>query len=422
MNKQLFNIKKALIKYANLAALNLNVMRRVLITLIAIVFTSKLVYAQGEVDERSMIFRMNGLEINTKDSSFYANFRFRMQNRMGFYTNGGDDLGISEWDARVRRLRLRADGYVLSPKIGYSIQLSFSRGDQDIDNTGIANIVRDAVVFYHFTNNFYIAFGQNKLPGNRQRVNSSGQLQFADRSIVNSTFTVDRDFGLKAYYNNTIGSVPFRIKGAISTGEGRSVNTTDNGLAYTGRFEILPFGEFKNEGDYSEGDLEREETPKLALAGGYSYNAKTNRTGGQLGKEMYASRDMGTAIFDMIFKLRGWAYETEYMKRTADNPLTFNEDGDVRYIYAGWGNNHQISYLFKNNLETAFRYSVIQPEGKTAWYEKRKEVLEAGVTKYLRKHRIKGQFNLSYNTEDGRWDLKDSDNYWGALFQIELGI
>jgi len=159
-----------------------------------------------------MIFKMNGLEVATKDSSFYANFRFRMQNRIGAYTNGGDDFGISEFDARVRRLRLRADGYVLSPKLGYSIQLAFTRSDQDFDNTGIANIVRDAVVFYHFTDNFYVAFGQNKLPGNRQRVNSSGQLQFAERSIVNGAFTVDRDFGLKAYYNNDIGSVPYRLK------------------------------------------------------------------------------------------------------------------------------------------------------------------------------------------------------------------
>lgn len=380
------------------------------------------VFAQGEIDERAMIFKMKGLEVATKDSSFYANFRFRMQNRIGAYTNGGTDLGISEFDARVRRLRLRADGYVLSPKLGYSIQLAFTRSDQDFDNTGIANIVRDAVVFYHFTDNFYIAFGQNKLPGNRQRVNSSGQLQFAERSIVNGTFTVDRDFGLKAYYDNKIGSVPYRLKAAISTGEGRSVNDSDNGLAYTGRAEILPLGLFKNEGDYSEGDLEREETPKLAIGAGYSYNVRTNRTGGQLGKDLYAARDMGTAMVDIIFKYNGWAFQSEYMSRDSDDPLTFSEDGDVRYIYNGWGVNNQVSYLFKSNLETAFRYSLLQPEDEIVNYERKTEVLELGVSKYLRNHRIKAQFNLNYNTQDGRMDIHDKNNYWGALFQVELGI
>src|SRR5690606_38791141 len=191
-----------------------------------------------ETDERSM--RFNGLEYKSKDSLFYINFRFRMQSRLGFTTRDGDSFEINEWDARVRRLRLRGDGYILGEKLSYSFQLSFSRGDQDFDNTGVANIVRDAVVFYHFNKNFYVAFGQNKLPGNRQRVNSSGQLQFAERSIVNSALTVDRDFGLKAYYSNKIGNSVYHIKGAVSTGEGRSVNNTDKGLAYTGRLEFLP--------------------------------------------------------------------------------------------------------------------------------------------------------------------------------------
>lgn len=383
---------------------------------------SHLLFAQGEVDERPMIFKMNGLEVKTQDSSFYANFRFRMQNRIGFSTEGGDDLGIKEFDMRVRRLRLRADGYVLSPKLGYSIQLSFTRGDMDVDNTGIANIIREGVIFYHFNDNFYIAFGQNKLPGNRQRVNSSGQMQFSERSIVNGAFTLDRDFGVKAYYDKLIGKVGFRAKTAISTGEGRSVNTTDNGLAYTGRLEFLPMGWFTKDGDYSEGDLEREKKPKLSIAIGYSYNAKAKRTGGQLGKELYDSRNMATLFSDMLFKYNGWAAATEFMRRTSDDPLTFNTSGDVRYIYTGWGLNQQLSYIFKNNWEPAFRYSMLRPQGSVTAYESQKEVTELGISKYLRGHRIKAQFSLGYNTKNGQWNFNNSNNYWSGVFQVELGI
>jgi hypothetical protein len=39
-------------------------------------------------------------------------------------------------------------------------------------------------------------FGQTKLPGNNQRVVSSGSLEFTDRTINNSRFNIDRDFGL----------------------------------------------------------------------------------------------------------------------------------------------------------------------------------------------------------------------------------
>src|SRR5690606_34658241 len=178
------------------------------------------VFAQSERDESAMIYYFDGVQFKSQDSSFYINFRFRMQNRLGAYTTSGTDLSFEEYDARVRRLRMRVDGYLHDPRLTYSIQLSFARGDQDIENTGIANLIRDAVIFYHFTPKFYVAFGLNKLPGNRQRVNSSGQLQFAERSIVNGAMTLDRDFGLKAYYTNKIGGMNYHLKGAVSTGEG----------------------------------------------------------------------------------------------------------------------------------------------------------------------------------------------------------
>ncbi|RRN76279.1 porin, partial [Pseudoxanthomonas sp. SGD-10] len=149
------------------------------------------VFAQRERDEKATIIGFKGIQYTSPDSTFYTNFRFRMQNRLKYTSLSGDELGDGSFEARIRRMRLRMDGYIYNPKLTYSIQLAFTRGDQDFDDTGIANIVRDAVVFYNFTKNFYVAFGTNKLPGNRQRVNSSGQLQFADRSLVNSTFNID---------------------------------------------------------------------------------------------------------------------------------------------------------------------------------------------------------------------------------------
>lgn len=380
------------------------------------------VYAQRERDEKAMIHDFKGLQYKSSDTSFYVNFRFRMQNRLGALTTSGSDLRFNEYEARVRRLRMRVDGYIYNPKLSYSIQLAFSRGDQDFENTGVVNIVRDAVIFYHFTPKFYMALGLNKLPGNRQRVNSSGQLQFADRSIVNSAMTLDRDYGVKAYYKNKIGELIFNLKGAITTGEGRSVYATDNGLAYTGRVELLPFGEFTGEGDYSEGDLEREPKPKLSIAGGYSMNKKTNRTGGQLGKELYGQVDMGTWIFDAIFKYNGWAYSTEFLKRHVDNPLTYNSSSALRYAFTGNGINHQFSYLFKSNFELAFRHSRLNPSLKIIAYEPEKRILELGATKYLRKHRVKMQLNANYMALNGDYSFNNPGNRWGLLGQFELGI
>ncbi len=240
--------------------------------IILIAFGSQDSYAQNESDERALINVKNGISIS-KDSLFLMNLRFRMQNRFGLSSGSGDNFDIERVDFRIRRLRLRLDGYVLSPKIQYYIQLGFSKADLDLESGGYAQPIRDAIVYYYLKPNLYLGFGQSKLPGNRERVVSSGNLQFADRSIANNFFTLDRDFGFFGYYTyQTKGKSQFQLKGAINTGEGRNPSVGDSGLSYTGRFEYLPFGTFKNNGDYSEGDLEFEENPKLSVGMTYNWN------------------------------------------------------------------------------------------------------------------------------------------------------
>lgn len=387
-----------------------------------ILFISSSVQAQ-ERDDRATILNFKGIQYTSQDSLFYANFRFRMQNRLGF-SNVIDNEDNGKFDARIRRLRMRMDGYIYTPKISYSVQLAFTRGDQDYDDTGIANIVRDAVVFYNFSDDFYISFGQNKLPGNRQRVNSSGQLQFADRSLVNSNFTVDRDFGVTLNLSKKIGSLPFNAKAAISTGEGRPALSTDDGLAYTGRIEFLPLGEFENSGDYSEGDLEREEKPKLSIGGGYSYNDRTIREGGQLGKYVLNPFTLKTGFADAIFKYQGFAYQVEYMRRDVDNPLNVLEEdpSEQTYAYKGWGVNQQTSYLLNKGYEVAARYTYVKPHQQIASFENQTEVLELGLTKYMKAHRLKFQLNANYTVKDGIYSNTHNKNAWGGMFQVELGI
>ena len=172
-----------------------------------------------------------GLGITSPDSIFKLNIRFRMQNRFTSLYNEDAEDG---YEAMIRRLRLRFDGYVGDPSIIYVIQLSFSPNDvgaiEDGDNL---NIIRDAIVFYRPDDHWNIGFGQTKLPGNRQRINSSGALQLTDRSINNSRFNIDRDFGLQVYYLNELqDKFSYNIKTAISTGEGRNwTKEPDNGLA-----------------------------------------------------------------------------------------------------------------------------------------------------------------------------------------------
>ena len=97
-------------------------------------------------------------------------------------------LGTSTWEEGesnetsflTRRARLKFDGFAYSPKLKYKIELGLSNRDQSGASPFTSNAPRyilDAVLMWNFYENFVIWFGQTKLPGNRERVISSANLQ-----------------------------------------------------------------------------------------------------------------------------------------------------------------------------------------------------------------------------------------------------
>ncbi len=371
----------------------------------------------------------NGLGFATPDSSYSLNLRFRVQNRALVNTASDEDLSPESYEARVRRCRLSLAGHMLNPRLSYYVQFSFSRGDMDWSDADAStvntspNVVRDAMIFYKLTHNLQIGFGQGKLPGNRQRINSSGALQFYDRSIVNANFTPDRDFGL--FMNNTshLGNALLVAKLAVSSGEGRNSTSSNTGLAYTGRLEFLPLGAFTDNGDFFEGDLARETKPKLSIAGGYQYNDLAVRSGGQLGKDLLGTKSYNLYMADLVFKYQGVALTAEYMRRDADgSPAVKGSDGKTRYMVTGDGINTQLSYCFKSMWEVALRHSLVSPHHDVLAHVRENEQYGLGLSKYLNKHKVKLQANVFYNRERDLVLNKDMNKYFFAVFQVELGI
>ena len=224
-----------------------------------------------------------GITFRPKNDWFELTMRFRMQNLLALSFD--DDFTLTKTEARVKRLRLRFDGYIYSPKLVYSVQLGFTSYDTEPLPGGDMNIVRDAIVYYVPNATWNIGFGQTKIKANRARINSSSALQFVDRSIVNSEFNLDRDFGFFGEYNMRHGEgFNLSAKGSVTLGEGRNWGSSPTGgLAYTGRLELYPLGRFKSKGDVIEGNYEFEERVKILLAGAYSYNHKASRLKGQQG-------------------------------------------------------------------------------------------------------------------------------------------
>lgn len=401
------------------------------ILLLSVLLFSSSIFSQKKIDLSILTKPQRGIEFIGKDSLFSMRFQFRMQNRAAMLTRSEKDLSAESYEFRVRRVRLKMEGFVFSPKLTYKLQLAFSRGDMDWDMTQMSqvntsvNIVRDAVINYEPTKHLKFSFGQTKLPGNRQRVISSGDQQFADRSIVNATFNFDRDFGFFASYKHDY----FAVQGALTSGEGRNSVSSNSGLCYTGRVEVLPFGAFTNKNDYQEGDLEREQKPKLSLGASYNFNDDAVRAGGQLGRDLFKKTDMSTLSLDLLFKYKGFAMYTEFMQRNCTNPITFTSDSaSVQAVFAGNGFMQQFSYLFKSNWEIAIRYAEITPFSSvynnptfSGVNLKKNQEFQLGVTKYIYGHRVKVQGNLLYQLTS---DLRDklTTGRFGAIFQIEFGI
>lgn len=355
-----------------------------------------------------------GLGMTSPDSIFQLNIRFRIQNRAEYIEDEKSGFG-----AYVRRLRLRLDGYVGNPKFLYALQLSFAPDDVgEIEAGKNLNIIRDAVIFYRPNNHWTIGFGQTKLPGNRQRVNSSGALQLPDRSINNAKFNLDRDFGLQINQLNEFkDKFSYNFKAAVSTGNGR--NTTvdgDMGLAYTAKVEVFPLGAFTDSGSTFEGDIKRESSPKVLISAVYHHNDKATRSQGTMGHDLSESRTLRSVLADAVFKYQGFSAMLAYMNRNTKNAVIKEDE----YVFTGQGWDYQVSYLLRSNYEVISRIST-QKAGKDIHsFTPNQNQYSLGLTKYIWEHAFKLQVEAGLN----RYQYADQTKRdgWFTRFQIEMGI
>ena len=356
------------------------------------------------------------LNFVAKDSTFSIKFAPRFQVRsMSSWDHNGESYNSPDHNFIVRRARLKFDGFAYSPKLKYKIELGLSNRDLSGANEFNRNTPRyilDAVIMWKFAKNWEFWAGQTKLPGNIERVISSGNLQLIDRSLLNSRFTLDRDLGIQLRHTPSLGGTfLMRKKFSISQGEGRNVTEgNEGGLQYTTRVELLPFGAFKSKGDYVQSDLKREVTPKLMASFTYNYNQDAVRERGFAGDYMIRQdgsiyqTDQTTIFVDAMFKYNGFSFMGEYAKRTSDNEIATELDntptGDV--VLTGNALNLQAGYLFKNNYELAGRYTSIAYEAITGSAPVKQYTL--GFNRFVVGNKLKVQSDISYTTLDGAED------------------
>ncbi|WP_066756600.1 porin [Crocinitomix algicola] len=378
-----------------------------------------------------------GINFIGKDSTFSMKFGIRFQTlMMADWTVSNDQLdkiGQLESNFLLRRSRLKFNGFAFLPSLKYKVELGLSNrdigGGTSSEYSNAPRFILDAYLDWNFYQNFTLRVGQSKLPGNRERVISSGDLALVDRSLLNSRYNIDRDIGLQLKHHFTFGK-NFLVREivAFSQGEGRNITVGNiGGYEYTFRLEMLPFGKFDSKGDYVGGGLTRPNSPKLAVGVTYDINEDAPRQRGQGGHFIknldgsYAGETLYTFFGDLMFKYKGLSVMVEYAHKTTEDgtPSVFdkyNENFLIGRHYTGKGVNVQAGWLFKNNYELTTRFTQINPNSSI---EKEEKEYTIGLSKYIVGHKLKVQTDLSYRSNSNEFgDGVDDQLFWRV--QVDL--
>ena len=342
-----------------------------------------------------------------KDSTWTMRVGLRFQTLATANWDASNGLSNRTTSFLTRRSRLKFDGFAYSPKLKYKVELGLSNRDQSGASKYTSNAPRyilDAVLKWNFSGNFVLWFGQTKLPGNRERVISSANLQQVDRSLLNSRFTIDRDMGIQLRHKFKLSDT-FLVKEifSIAQGEGRNITTGNiGGYQYTTRVELFPFGDFASKGDYKGSDLKFEQNPKLSLGFAYDFNNNASKTRSNQGSYMlndigFYSTNISTLFLDAMYKHKGFSFMAEYANRTAADAFAKNSDGTLTgdKVQVGNGLNLQSGYLLSKTVEVSARYTNVSYDkditGKGA-----ENQYTIGLSKYISGHSLKVQTDVSY--------------------------
>ena len=268
-----------------------------------------------------------GLEVSSADRRFSLQFNLMSQLQMVVHHRPAiaATMNTPAQDARndfslvFRRARLIFGGNLFTPNIKYKIQLTASPIELGWKNGAIT---RSPILDWYFTfdrlRDASLRVGQYKVPYNHQRMLRVTGMQFVDRSAANNEFTMDRDIGLDIHSKDVAGLGHLRYYAGVYLGDGIALyGPGDFGLAYVGRLEVLPFGQYD---DLEEADHERSLRPRMLIGGAFAYIGKDPHDNHSFGGQIPADgRKASTlnATADLNFRLAGFSFEGGFFWRKA---------------------------------------------------------------------------------------------------------
>lgn len=376
-------------------------------------------FKSGQQDSfANLNYGKNGFEFRTENDKFSLAIQNRIQIR---YSNPFDsdprsieDLERDESSFRIRRARTRLRGHAYWPWLKYYLQYDWSQP-----------VLRDLNLTIDKYKWAKLWAGRGKVIYNDERVTSSANQQFVNRSIVNDIFTVDRQQGIQVFGNlfpQTWHDISYYagIFTGLGVGEG---SNDDSHMMYSGRLQWNALGGAM---PFSQSDIEFHEEPALNFA----FAAATNRSKcTAFQTDNRSCRDLpgfapgqdgqyriNQMMEEVRFKWLGFSLQHEmHWKEVIDS---FKGEGDPArktnfmggLVQAGYFPHHIIPSIPKN-LEFAGRYAFVDPN--VNFKNDLQEEYSGVMTYFFDGHMNKVNFQVSHlviqNQSDQRfwlqWDL-----------------
>ena len=364
-----------------------------------------------------------GFTLRTPDDLLSLTVRARIQVRAAVVTDPDKVSGspvIEPEDTAtqimIRRLRLVLQGNVLGPKLTYYVQLAFSNSDTEAD---LRLPLRDAYVAWNAHRDIGLRVGQMKVPYGRQRVVSSGALEFADRSLIIEEMSLHRDVGVVAFSRNLFGANDaYGYQVGVFGGDGRNRLAEYPGFLWLARLDFWPNGHFD---DLSEGDLQRLPKPRLAVGITAAYNQNTYRKTSVLGDTYkLGGFDYAHGSADFVFKWHGFAATGEALIRHSQTDLHEGKvDGATlkEWSRSGVGFFAQASQMLTDHVQIAARASNLVPLRATDPKFSAQHEVGFATSYYFVEHALKLQGDYTYLFGPGQ-----ADGRHVARLQFQLAL
>ena len=237
---------------------------------------------------------------------------------------------------------------------------------------------------------FGVRFGQWKAEYNRERRDSSGTLQFVDRSIVNREFTIDRQQGVMLYGRLARGgAADVSAWAGVFGGAGRGHFNDGGEPMYVTRVQWNPNGRVLG---FSQSDVERRAEPVSSIAvaavrNRSRYTRFSSDGGGNLDGFTTGDIDQYQVeqwMLESAHQWRGFSWQQEYHDKSIDDRVG-GATTRIRGFYGQAGYFvHEAWPRWPRPLEVAVRYATVDPDSRTS--EDRRDELTFGVNWFLKGH------------------------------------